>query len=407
MRILLVADQFSREGGAETFVNGYAAGLHDLGHQVSMCVAKVAPDAPALPAGIDVAVVPFAREEESGDPVAARAVVEAVRKFSPDVVHVHNAFDSEVFDALRTRWPLVWHCHDYRTNCPNGDRRLPHWGTPCRLPMGAACVVHSVLSGCVAGPRMQTLRKLELRKRLFAAVKKSDKIAAPSQCVASILERNGVDRDRISIIPSFTPFADLAEAPPYPDTRTILFAGRLVEQKGIEDVLWLVRTMYESGSPARFIIAGSGPGLPRFLAAEEQFKTLDVRGMLHADALSSAYAESSVVLITPNWLDPFPLIGLDAMAHARPVVAYDIGGIGELVQHGIDGLLVRPGDRPSLAAAVKQMLADPAAAAGMGVRGRDKVRAKYCLKHSLGAALRLYEKAIAIRAGSTVNLARN
>jgi glycosyltransferase involved in cell wall biosynthesis len=407
MRILLVADQFSREGGAETFVNGYAIGLHDLGHDVSMCVATVAPDAPELPAGINVAVVPFAREEEAGDPVAARAVGEAVRRFSPDVVHVHNAFDWEVFDALRARWPLVWHCHDYRTNCPNGDRRLPHWGTPCRLPMGAACVLHSVISGCVAGPHMRTLRRLGMRRRLFAAVKKSDKIAAPSVCVARILEGNGVDRDRISVIPSFTPFADLPEAPAYPDIPKILFAGRLVEQKGIDDVLWLVRAMHESGEPARFVIAGSGPGLPRFLAAQEHFPTLDVRGMLHADALSSAYAESSAVLITPNWLDPFPLIGLDAMAHARPVVAYDIGGIGELVEHGVDGLLVRPGDRPALAAAVKQMLADPPKAAAMGVRGREKVRAKYRLRHSLGAALRLYEKAIAMRAGSTVDLARN
>jgi glycosyltransferase involved in cell wall biosynthesis len=407
MRILLVADQFSREGGAETFVNGYAAGLHELGHQVSMCVASVAPDAPALPAGINVAVVPFAREEEAGDPIAARAVIDAVRKFAPDVVHVHNAFDWEVFDALRARWPLVWHCHDYRTNCPNGDRRLPHWGTPCRLPMGAACVLHSVVSGCVAGPRLRTLRKLSLRRRLFKAVSRSDKIAAPSLCVARILESNGVDRDRIAIVPSFTPFADLPDAPPYPDAPVMMFAARLVEQKGIEDVLWLVREMHESGSQAKFVIAGSGPGLGRFLAAEEKFPTLDVRGMLHEDVLSAAYAESSAVLIVPNWLDPFPLTGLDAMAHARPVVAYDIGGIGELVQHDVDGLLVRPGDRAALASAVKKMLANSGLAAAMGVRGREKVRAKYRLRYSLLAALRLYESAIAIRAGSTVNLARN
>jgi glycosyltransferase involved in cell wall biosynthesis len=407
MRILLVADQFSREGGAETFVNGYAIGLHDLGHDVSMCVATVEPDAPALPAGIGFAVVPFARELEPGDPVAARAVVDAVRTFAPDVVHVHNAFDWEVFDALRARWPLVWHCHDYRTNCPNGDRRLPHWGTPCRLPMGAACVLHSVVSGCVAGPRMRTLRELRLRRRLFASVSRSDKIAAPSACVVKILETNGVDRDRISIVPSFTPFADLPEAPPYPNAPVILFAARLVEQKGIEDVLWLVREMHDRKSPARFVIAGSGPGLPRFLEAKEKFKTLDVRGMLHASELSAAYADSAAVLITPNWLDPFPLIGLDAMAHARPVVAYDIGGIGELVEPGVDGLLVRPGDRRALAAAVDKILADPAAAAAMGARGREKVRAKYRLGNSLNAAVRLYESAIANRAGSTVNLARN
>jgi glycosyltransferase involved in cell wall biosynthesis len=398
MRIVLVADQFSREGGAEAFVNGYAAGLHDRGHDVKLCVSRIAADAPTLPAGIQLDVVPFAGEGEAGNPIAARAVVEAVREFSPDVVHVHNAFDWEIFDALRARWPLVWHCHDYRTNCPNGDRRLPHWGTPCRLPMGAACLMHSVVSGCVAGPRPRTLRKLRLRRRLFESVKRSDMIAAPSECVANILEANGVDRKRISVVPSFTPFADLPSAPSYPVSPVLMFAARLVEQKGIDDVLWLVRDLHDNGVAARFIIAGGGPGLPRFEAAAKTYPALDVRGMLHADALSSAYAECSAVLITPNWLDPFPLTGLDAMAHARPVIAYDIGGIGELVENGRDGILVRSGDRNAMASAAKSIIADPAKGADMGRRGRDKVRAKYRLGHSLDAAMLVYADALRMRA---------
>jgi glycosyltransferase involved in cell wall biosynthesis len=400
MRIVLVADQFSREGGAEVFVNGYAVGLHDRGHDVKLCVARVAEDAPTLPAGIGLAVVPFAREGEAGDALAANAVVDALREFSPDVVHVHNAFDWEVFEALRARWPLVWHCHDYRTNCPNGDRRLPHWGTPCRLPMGAACLFHSVVSGCVAGPRPQTWRTLRLRRRLFESVRRSDMIAAPSACVSNILETNGVDRRRISVVPSFTPFADLPVAPPYPDSPVLMFAARLVEQKGIDDVLRLARDLQGSGVKARFIIAGAGPGLARFREAAKTIRALDVRGMLHATALSSAYAECSAVLITPNWLDPFPLTGLDAMAHARPVVAYDIGGIGELVQTGVDGIMVPSGDRTALATAAKSILADPQKAAEMGRRGREKVRAKYRLEHSLDSALRVYADAIRIHADS-------
>ncbi|HEY5094317.1 MAG TPA: glycosyltransferase family 4 protein [Candidatus Eremiobacteraceae bacterium] len=400
MRIVLVADQFSREGGAEAFVNGYAVGLHDRGHHVGLCVSHVAADAPVLPPGIGLAVVPFAREGEAGDPVAARDVVDAISEFSPDVVHVHNAFDWEVFDALRARWPLVWHCHDYRTNCPNGDRRLPHWGLPCRRPMGSACLVHSVVSGCVAGPRPQTWRKLRMRQRLFESVKRSDMIAAPSVCVATILESNGVDRERIAVVPSFTPFADLPLAPSYPSAPALMFAARLVEQKGIDDVLWLVRDLQQSGVTARVIIAGGGPGLPRFQTAAKSFPALDVRGMLHARALSSAYAECSAVLITPNWLDPFPLTGLDAMAHARPVIAYDIGGIGELVQSGLDGIMVRSGDRRGLASAAKLILADPAHAAEMGRAGREKVRAKYRLGHSLDAAMRVYGEAVKLRAAS-------
>jgi glycosyltransferase involved in cell wall biosynthesis len=397
MRILLVADQFAREGGAEVFVNGYAAGLNDRGHDVNLCVARVGADAPPLPGDIRLTIVPFAREGEAGDPAAARAVVDSVRDFSPDVVHVHNAFDWEVFDALRARWPLVWHAHDYRTNCPNGDRRLPHWKTPCRLPMGAACLLHSVVSGCVAGPRPKTLRELVIRKRLFDSVRRSDMIASPSECVAGILASNGVARERISAVPSFTPFADLPDAPPYPHSPVLMFAGRLVEQKGIEDVLWLVADLQARAVNVRVIIAGGGPGLARFRSAAKAFPALDVRGMLHLSALSLAYAETSAVLVTPNWLDPFPLIGLDAMAHARPVIAYDIGGIGELVQSGVDGIMVRAGDRRALSGAARFVLSDPSMAAEMGCRGREKVLARYSLGHSLDAALRVYAAAIRAR----------
>ncbi|HKW45388.1 MAG TPA: glycosyltransferase family 4 protein, partial [Candidatus Eremiobacteraceae bacterium] len=368
--------------------------------QVMLCVARVAADAPDLPREIEIAVVPFADEGEAGDPRAAAAVFQAVAGFSPDVIHVHNAFDWEVFDALHARWPLVWHCHDYRTNCPNGDRRFPHWGLPCTSPMGAACVVHSVVSGCVAGPRPKTLRELRMRRRLFSSVKQADLIAAPSYCVAKILEINGVDRRRIAILPSFTPFADLAEAPPYPTSPALLFAARLVQQKGIDDVLWLAGELQDKGVQARVIVAGAGPGLETFVDAAKSHPALDVRGMLHSDALSAAYAESSAVLITPNWLDPFPLIGLDAMAHARPVIAYDIGGIGELVESGVDGVMVPAGDRAQLAAAVGQILTDPRRSADMGRRGREKVRAKYRLRNSLDAAIRAYSDAIQLHAPS-------
>ena len=264
--------------------------------------------------------------------------------------------------------------------------------------MGSACLVHSVVSGCVAGPRPKTLRELSVRRRLFASVKQADLIAAPSYCVAKILEINGVDRRLIAILPSFTPFADLAEAPPYPASPALLFAARLVQQKGIDDVLWLVRELQEKRVGARIIVAGAGPGLQNFQEAAKSHPALEVRGMLHADALSAAYAESSAVLITPNWLDPFPLIGLDAMAHARPVVAYDIGGIGELVESGVDGIMVSAGDRLELARAVRQILADPKGSAQMGRRGREKVRARYRLRNSLDAAIRAYADAIQLHA---------
>jgi len=394
-----VTDQHADEGGAERIVSGLVTGLDERGHDVALFTARNSPDAPELPSRVKLRVVPWAGEGDKPDPNAPSRVVEAAEAFAPDVVHLHSIFDAGVVDVLRARWPTVWTCHDHRSHCPNGDRRYPRSGGICSLAMGAACVRKSLTQGCVAGPRLRTLTELRNRERLFASLLRVDRIGAPSRCVAKLLATNGTPGSRVVQAPLFTPFADttLEESPDRSGER-VLFVGRLVPQKGINDILWLGARLARDRPNASLQIAGDGPerGKVDSAAAAGQVRPL---GKLDRDALARAYAAANVVVVTPRWLDPFPVVGLEAGAFGLPVVAYALGGIGELVEDGRSGLLVPPGDREALWRAVERLLRDPGLAAEMGRHGREVVRVAFRPKIALAAAESLYEEARVARGG--------
>ena len=97
------------------------------------------------------------------------------------------------------------------------------------------------------------------------------------------------------------------------------------------------------------------------------------------------------IAVMPSDFEGGPLALMEAMAAARPVVASDVGGIPELVDHGVHGLLVPPRDPPALAAAIAELLRDPARARAMGARGRERQRAEFAIEKTVAQLETLYE----------------
>jgi glycosyltransferase involved in cell wall biosynthesis len=93
------------------------------------------------------------------------------------------------------------------------------------------------------------------------------------------------------------------------------------------------------------------------------------------------------------WPEPFGLVGIEALAAGRPVVASSTGGIGDWLEDGVSGLCVTPGDAPALARALNGLLADPAKQRAMGAAGRTMVDARFTAKHHVAALLEAYRAA--------------
>jgi glycosyltransferase involved in cell wall biosynthesis len=90
--------------------------------------------------------------------------------------------------------------------------------------------------------------------------------------------------------------------------------------------------------------------------------------------MTALLRRASIVAMPSRWPEPSGIIGLEAMAHGRPVVAFATGGIPEWLVHGETGLLAPPLDVPALAGAIAALLGDEANAKRMGEMGRARAR---------------------------------
>ena len=96
-----------------------------------------------------------------------------------------------------------------------------------------------------------------------------------------------------------------------------------------------------------------------------------------AEQLAREFANASVVVVPSLWPEPFGIVGIEALAAGRPVIASATGGIGDWLEDGVCGLCVPPGDAGALARALNELLADPERQDAMGAAGKADRRARF------------------------------
>jgi glycosyltransferase involved in cell wall biosynthesis len=163
-----------------------------------------------------------------------------------------------------------------------------------------------------------------------------------------------------------------------PDARTVLFLANLRIRKGILVLLDAFERVAAERPDAALRIAGSGPleeQVRRRVAGSPARDRIELLGHVereHAPAL----IRGAGVFCAPSYAEPFGMSALEAMACGRPVVATDAGGVRHLVEPA-GGRLVPPGDAGALAAALQEVLADPALRRRMGEHNRRVVEERF------------------------------
>ena len=164
-------------------------------------------------------------------------------------------------------------------------------------------------------------------------------------------------------------------ATPPPQTPTILFLGRLEPAKGVFTLLDAFERVVARHPAARLRLAGSGAAEEAVRARSRGMRGVEVVGPVAREDVPAAMAACAVYCI-PSFGEPFGLGALEAMACGRPVVGTAAGGLAHLVPPE-GGRLVAPGDAPALAAALGDLLADPALRERMGRHNRALADERY------------------------------
>lgn len=182
------------------------------------------------------------------------------------------------------------------------------------------------------------------------------------------------------------------DAPPA-SGQDLLFVGRMTAAKGVPLLIEAMPHIRAAHPGAHLVLIGDGPDRT---ALQDRVRRLGLEdavrftGYQSQDEVACALARAAVFVL-PSFAEGVPVVLMEAMAARRPVVATRIAGIPELVDDGVSGRIVPPGDATALAAAVCDILSAPDRAARMGEAGRHKVEAEFDIAREaekLGALFR-------------------
>lgn len=233
-----------------------------------------------------------------------------------------------------------------------------------------------------------------------AVLRRSQAVIAVSAPLADEAKRHGARR--VLFLPNaidpvvWRPAA--ADPAAWPDLRgdspfVVGYVGRLSVEKAPRDFLAVARKVADALPGVRFVLAGAGPeeaAVRRDIEALGLTGQVRLLGQLDAAAIRDL-APRLDCLLSPSHTEGLPVSLLEAMAMGVPVVATDVGGVGQIIADGETGLLRPRGDIDGLAEAVLAVARDPALAAGLAGRARKRVVASFSLDANVAAITDLYD----------------
>src|SRR5690349_1231622 len=190
---------------------------------------------------------------------------------------------------------------------------------------------------------------------------------------------------------------DLAAAPQGPkppsEELRVLFVGRPEERKGLPILLTAFDALVEHVPSRLTVIGAERDDVVRYLADPETLRRIDVRGRVSGDALWQALHEADLLCAPSLSGESFGMVLTEAFATGTPAIASEIAGYSAVVSHGVDGVLVPPGDPQRLAEELQRAYHEPARLAAMGRAARCSAE-RYAWPHVADRIAAVYERAI-------------
>ena len=363
LRVLTLVDKPTVTGGAERLAAVVAMKLDPARFESVLCASRRT-DEPLLDRELEEAGIPVLTlgRRSRLDLWAWRPLVSRLRD-GVDVVHAHM-FGSNV------------------------------WGTVLGRLTGVPVVVAHEHTWSFQGRPLRRFLDRELVGRwadVFVAVSEEDR--------RKMIEVEGVDPRKIRLIPNGIPspangsVADVrAELGIEPDAPVLGVVCELRAQKALEVLFEAAALLLPEFPALKVLVAGDGPERPRLETAARQLGAADAVLFLGIRRDVPALLGAVDVAVLSSDYEGSPLSVLEYMAAGKPVVSTRVGGVPELIEDGVQGLLVEPRDPAALAGAVAELLRDPERAERLGAQGRERQRRAYSLDAMVRNVEELYEE---------------
>jgi D-inositol-3-phosphate glycosyltransferase len=378
-------------GGQNVHVASLSVELARRGHQVTVYTRR---DDPDLPERVEYADGVVVHHVDAGPPE---------RLPKDDLLPFMNEFGERLVNAWRVERPDLAHAHFWMSGLATraAARTI---GTPFVLTFHALGVVKRRHQG--AKDTSPSCR-LALEQRLARA---ADLVVATCTDEVFELARMSANLRAVRVVPCgvdldrFTP--EGPAEPRRPGLRRIVIVTRLVERKGVGNVIEALADV-----PGAELVVAGGPPRPGLREDPEAQRLLalarahgvegrvELRGGLAREQVPPLLRSADVAACVP-WYEPFGIVPVEAMACGVPVLASAVGGLIDTVVDGVTGVHVPPRSPERIAEALRYLLADERRRRALGSAGASRARKRYAWSRVADATLRAYASVVSEPAGA-------
>ena len=274
----------------------------------------------------------------------------------------------------------VIHAHDWLV--ANAAKTLKH---AYNIPL--VSTIHATESGRNSGIHDETQRYINDTEWMLT-YESTEVIVNSNFMKGHIQGLFGLPFDKINVIPNginLTNFNGIERDYEFrrqyalDNEKIILYMGRLVYEKGIQHLIAAMPKILDNYHDAKLIIAGKG-GMIDELKAQVEYMGISNKvyftGYLDAKQVQKMY-KCADVAVFPSTYEPFGIVALEAMLAGVPTVVSDVGGLNEIVEHGVTGMKSYAGNSNSIADSILTLLYDHALAANVAKNAKAKVKELY------------------------------
>jgi glycosyltransferase involved in cell wall biosynthesis len=394
LRCLFINDHIGAYGGVERYISLVSVALEKRGFEIAYLHTRIGQRTTAGRRQAWHVPDVEAHPRRLAGPVKER-IREILDGWQPDVIFWHNLSHPGLLEFCLEIRPVVVFQHTLDAVCPGGRKFFPG-GASCESTMGAACLLKPLYAGCASRRPWRLFGAFRGVRKMQSLMSRTAGIVVASEFMAGRLAEVGIPRESVEVIPLFASPRAFAAQMTDPESSNRLFCvGRFVPGKGQARLLEALRGVEQ---PFKLILAGEGPGRPELesLAAALPEGSVEMLDYLGEKRMSTEYVKAAFFVFPSILPEPFGLVGVEAMAHGRPVVAFGVGGVSEwLVPDGDvpTGVLVPCGDMEAFRSALGRMLSGPETVFEMGAAARRVAKKRFTLSRHAEKLLPLLQKA--------------
>lgn len=324
------------------------------------------------------------------NPFTKRNFGKFLQEKRPDIVHIHNLYpliSPSILPVCKSFGvPVVMTVHNFRLVCPNG--LLMSKGEICHRCLGGReywCILRNceedIFKSTGYALRMAAARVL---RRYWDNV---DHFICLSEFQKNILVNEGLPADRVSVLAN--PLS-LSKSLGDDSVRGgyVAYVGRISPEKDIFTLIAAARTLFDI--PFKF--AGDYHRMPEVL--KHKSDNCEFLGQLNAQEIASFYANARMVVFATRCYEGFPSVLLEAMSHSLPIICSRIGGLPEIVEAGVNGLLYEPGNVVELAERIQTLWDNPDLCRKFGEEGRQNLKDMYDTEKMVDRLMGIYDQVI-------------